>query len=261
LAGLQHEHDFIFCTIYGHTVTSQNLYLDFDEGSGELTAEVNPGKYSLTEFAQEVKRAIDDAGTLTYTVTIDRSIPSLTISAGATFELLTATGSHAGASVFSLSGFAGPNRVGLSSYSGAQTGSVYHPQFKLQSYVSSDDLRSSVEASINESASGELEIVTFGTRKKVEFNFKLITNILMDGLIVKNNSTALGQTRLLMQYLITKSPFEMMYDEEDRNTFETLLLDSTTEDSKGTSYRLKEMYDRGLPNIFETGLMKFRVIE
>ena len=43
---------------YGHTITESNYYLDFNEGSGELTAELNSGSYSLEDFATEVARAM-----------------------------------------------------------------------------------------------------------------------------------------------------------------------------------------------------------
>lgn len=251
-----------FSTIYyGHTITSDNNFIDFDEGVGELTAELSPGKYSLTEFQAEIKKALDNAGTLTYTVTLNRSVPAFTISSTANFDLLTTTGSHAGQSAFSLVGFSGADKTGASTYTGGQSGSIFNPQFKLQSYVSSDDLRSAIDASINESASGELEIVTFGTKKRVEFNLRLITNRPMDGHLVRNNPSGVQDARLLLQYLITKAPIEIMYDSSDRDTFETLILESTTEDNKGTGYRLRELYDRGLPDIYETGVLKFRVVD
>lgn len=246
---------------YGHTVTSDNVYLDFDEGSGEITATLNPGKYSLVDFAAEIKRALDNEGTLTYTVTIDRTIPALTISATGTFSLLVSTGSHFGQSVFSLAGFTGANRTGFATYTGAQTGTIYKNQFKLQNYVTSEDLQSSIDASINEAANGNLEVVTFGTKSRVEFNLRLITNLTMDGLLIKNNPTGVEEARQLMQYLVTKAPIEIMYDEDNEGTFETLILDSTPEDSKGTGYRLRELYDRNLPNFYETGVLKFRVID
>jgi hypothetical protein len=246
---------------YGHTITSANYLLDFSEGFGELTAELRPGKYSFNDLGLEIKRALDEAGVFTYSVVINRATQSYTISATGTFSLLVTTGTHIGSSPFSLMGFTGADRTGASTYTGETSGSTYYPQFKLQNYVGSEDLRTSIDASINEAASGELEIVTYGLKKRVEFNLRFITNIPMDGVIVKNNPTGLEEARLLMQYLITKAPIEIMYDIADTNTFETLILDSNTEDSKGTAYRLRELYDRGLPDIFETGVMKFRVIE
>jgi hypothetical protein len=39
------------------------------------------------------------------------------------------------------------------------------------------------------------------------------------------------------------------------------MLESTPEDAKGLKYKLKELYGQGLPGYFETGVLKFRVLE
>lgn len=47
---------------YGHTIDSDNNLLDFKEGAGtELTATLNVGEYSLTDFVTEVARALNAA--------------------------------------------------------------------------------------------------------------------------------------------------------------------------------------------------------
>ena len=80
---------------FGHNVTSSNSKLDFQEGAGsELTATLNVGDYSLTEYATELQRALNDAGALTFTVTVARATRYVTIAATGAFTLLAATGTN-----------------------------------------------------------------------------------------------------------------------------------------------------------------------
>jgi hypothetical protein len=75
---------------YGHEVGFDNRYLNFSENGGdELTAEIDPGSYSLTDFCSAVAAALNSASELyDYTVTVDRSTRIITISADGDFEIL-----------------------------------------------------------------------------------------------------------------------------------------------------------------------------
>lgn len=247
---------------YGHEVTTENNLLDFDEGSGEVTAELEAGFYSLTEYAAEIQRALNDAGALTYTVTIDRDLRELTISASAVFSLLVTTGSHVGASVWAMAGFSGADRTGASTYTGdLASGSVYYPQFILQDHIASDKWRQAADASVNRSASGRVEVVKFGSIKYVQFSIKFATDIDQGyGGPIRSNPNGVSDLEAFMNYLITKGPFEYMPDESDSATFETLILEASPDFSEGTGFKLKELYDKNLPEVFETGILKARVI-
>jgi hypothetical protein len=48
---------------------------------------------------------------------------------------------------------------------------------------------------------------------------------------------------------------EFMENETDLSTFETLTLESTSEDKNGMRYKLKELYDQDLPEYYETGIL------
>lgn len=248
---------------YGLSVDETNFQIDFDEGGGELTADLQIGDYSLTELVDEVERALNEAGALTYTTTLDRSTRKITISAGANFDLLISSGSHAGTSAFDLIGFTGADLTGDDSYeSNLGAGSEYVTQFIPQSYVSSDDLRGFAYATVNKSASGRVEMVTFGEEQFVEFNLKYITNIVQGtGTPIRTNISGKSDALALIRNLISKAPIEFMPDEDDYGDYETLQLESTPEDQNGTKYKLKELLGQNLPGYFETGVLKFRVID
>lgn len=247
---------------YGHIITTDNNAIDFSEGGGELQATLANGSYTLTEFADEIVRAMDAAGALTYSTSIDRTTRKITISSTATFELLVSTGTRAGATAYTLAGFTGADRTGASSYEGdSGSGKEYTTQFILQSYVPSSNFKRSTDASVNKSASGRVEVVKFGEESFIEFNMRYITDIQgQDGTLLRNRATGVADLRDLLDDLIEKSRFEFMEDENTPTTFEKVILESTPSESDGTGYRLREQFDRGLPGYFDTGILRLRVI-
>jgi hypothetical protein len=248
---------------YNFEFTDNNRYLNFDEGSGELTADLQLGAVSATDAATVVQDALNIAGTFTYVVTFNRDSRSFTISSGdGNFDLLVSTGTT-GSPAWSVIGFSGSDKTGAASYTGGVAGSEYVPQFVLQDHVSTDNFQALVEPSINKTSSGKVEVIRFGTEKFLQANIKYITNITgaQDNRVIRNNSSGVEDAQDFMQYAITKKPIEYMADIGSRSTFQTFILESTPESQNGTSYRLKELYGQGLPNFFETGPLTFRLIE
>lgn len=247
---------------YGFEVGSDNLYIDFDEGSGELSAVVEVGSYTLTQFADKIQSALNETGTLEYVVTVDRATRKLTISADANFDLLLTSGSHSGTSVMPTAGFNGADLAGDDSYEGdSSTGTVYTTQFILQSHVDQEDNRAATYGTVNKSASGKIEVVTFGTESFIKFDIRYVNDRDNgpDGPI-RYNPTGIDELRALMQYLTTKGPIEFMADEDAPSSFVSMFLESTPEDAMGLKFELKEQYAKGLPGYFDTGTLKFRVI-
>jgi len=248
---------------YGHEVTNENNRIDFDEGGGELTAELNVGSYTAEEYGVEVRRALDAAGAFTYAVTFNRTTRQFTISASGNFELLTLTGSHAGTSAWSLLGFTtAADKTGDDSYTSENpSGFAYVTQFVPQSYVGPEDLQSATDATVHEAASGDVQVFRFGTVRFIEMNLTMITSLDVTGSIVRNNPTGVEDIQAFLQYGVQKLKMEFMPDMDTPSEFFKVFLDKTPEDSKGVGYRLRELYGRGLPNFFETGILKFRVLE
>lgn len=248
---------------YGYTVTPENQAIDLREDGVELAATLDVGSYSLMEFVAEILRAIGEVSAKSYDVTVDRATRKITIACVDAFDLLVNSGLRAGSGAWTLMGFTGSvDLTGLVGYtSDSATGKEYKTQFKLQSYTSSEDFRGVVDDSVNKSASGVIELISFGEERFVEFNMRYVTSrALGANSVVRENLTGVEDLRSFLRYLITKGPFEFIPDESDPSTFEKLLLESTATENKGTAYKLKELYDVGLPGFYETGNLKCRVI-
>jgi hypothetical protein len=245
---------------YGHVVTRDNFYINFKEGAGpELTAEIEVGSYTLTEFLVAIKTALDLAGALTYTVSVDRSTRLITISTTSTFSLLVSTGSQIGSSLWSLIGFTGSDRTGASTYTANNpSGSKYITQFKLQDFTDSEDMQEKVDPTVLESANGDVEVVNFGTRKMYEMSFKFITNRPGDNNIIRNNANGVSDARLFFQYITQKKPVEFMQDYLSPNTFKKVILESTPTSSNGTGYKLEELVSKNLPGYYEINNIRMR---
>ncbi len=255
-----------FSTFYTlPAVTNANNKLNFDESAGELTATIDIGAFAPSEIITQVTTAINAVSvTNTFTVTLDRDTRLVTITGDTSaFDLLLATGSQLGVSIFPLLGFnQGVDLTGLLTYTGdTPMGSIYEPQFILQDFVSEDDQQEKVDPSVNESAEGLLEVISFGINRFIELNAKFITNIEMDGKVIKSNPTGVEDARAFLQFITNKATFEFMKDIGDRDTFLIVVLETTPTNRDGTGYLLKELTNQNLPNIFETGRLKLRVIE
>lgn len=251
---------------YGYEITAEpyNGFIDVDEGAGELSIEVPVGSYTLTELAAAIRNALNTQGTLDYSVVIDRASRHFTISANSAFDILISTGIHSGNGIYSLLGLpSGADLTGLLTYfSTTPSGACYRPQFLLQSYVGPDDWQQRNEAAVNVSASGsQVEVVNFGIAKFAQFDIKFITDKKMDGSVIKNNQSGVQDARDFMQSITSKSFFEFMPSINAPDVFYKVLLESTTDYNDGTGYKLKELWDQGLPGIFETGVLKVRVLE
>lgn len=228
---------------YGHTVTTENNAIDFNEGGSELNATLNIGNYSLTEYAAEIKRALDAAGALTYTVTFNRTTRIITISAGSNFALLTTSGTRAGTSAFSMAGFSGADKTGANSYAGsAGSGSEFLPMSRLDDYIPSSLWKGKQDGVVNRAASGRIQAVYFGDVKFFQMN---IVNQANDGTtrsgIITANASGLDQLVAFMDYAITKGKMEFMPDVSSRSTFYKIVLESTRQDKNGLEYQLKKI--------------------
>lgn len=249
---------------YGHTVDETNQMLDFKEGAGaELFATIDIGEYSLTDFCSAVASALNVAGALTYSVSVNRSTRIITISADGPFTLLCGTGSRVSISAWSLLGFNSSDTSSGVSHSGANaSGTEWVPQFYAQDYVDFEDNQSAIDGVVKQSANGTVESVKYGTKKIMECDFKFITNIYQSsGSPIANDTSGLNKARAFLAYAVTKADLEFMPDVNNPNSFSKCILDSTPEDQNGLAFKLKEMYSNGLVGYYSTGLLKFRKIE
>lgn len=251
---------------YGFTVDSTSNLIDFDEtgGSSGLQATINTGSYTLTDYLSAVKTALDAAGTGTYTLSVARSTRLVTIAGpSGGFSLLTNSGAGSGSSPWSLLGFdETADQTGATGYTGASgAGFVYLPQFRLQDYVSSSDWQELVDVNVIESANGDIETFAFGTRNFIQANITYANDYTQPtSSIIKNNTSGVADLRSFMADITKKRPFEFMVDLDTPDTYQEVLLESTSKSKDGTGFMLKEMYTKGMPGYYETGNLIFRVL-
>lgn len=253
---------------YGHTITENNKFLDFNETvSGNLTAELNVGSYSLANFVDEISRAMNAASlNESYTVSLDRTDNRnrITINGSNTFSLLISSGDTASQSVFSLAGFNGSDLSGSSSYEGdSPSGSLFEPQFLLQDYIPFDNDQRANNVTVNETPSGVLEVIKFGNINFMTCNVKYQKNQSLDEPRAKNNiikfsTTGYSDLLAFIRYGVTKAPIEFIPDLDTPAVFQKCLLESTTKEKDGTGFRIRELYAEGFAEWFETGTLVFR---
>ena len=249
---------------YMDSVTLSNSYIDFNEGSGALSAQLTSGSYTITDFATEIARAMTSASGsgLTYSASVsNRSTRLITISTTSTFSLLLSSGSHTGSSALVLAGFTGGSDLtGASTYTGtAGCGTEYKPQYLLQKYVPSDNFQKEIMPSVSQSASGKVEILSFGTVNFIEMNIPFCTDISQgSGSPVENNSSGVADVNNFLKAITKKIDFEFIPDVSSPGTFQKVILESTPEDNQGVGYKLQEMFP--LAGYFTTGKLRLRVV-
>jgi hypothetical protein len=247
---------------YGFNVTNANNAINFSEAGGpEITTYLTINDYTLTSYALEIAQRMTLAGTQTYTATVDRVTRKITISAPGAFELLTATGSQQAIAIWNLAGFTTiADKTGDSTYEGENAaGFEYRPQLTLFDYLALEDNLVKESSSVNISANGVVQTISFGDGQRMECGIRGATNL--TGLKIKpffENANGRQALRDFMNYLITKSKVEFMPDVADRNTFYELLLDSTSADRNGTRYKIENM--KGANDFYETGPLVFRKV-
>lgn len=253
---------------YGYRVTAQpqNGFLNIDEGSGEVTFQVPVGTYTLSTLVESLRNTLLTQGTLDYSVTVDRSTRKVTISATTNFDLLTNTGTNAGSSLWSLLGFdTTADLTGSNTYtSQSASGLAYYPQFFLQSYVDSESFQAKQDASKNIAADGKtVEVINFGIAKFIEMDIKFITSRLdiADGQLIDKNDNGYEDAVAFFKDITNINEFEFMPDKSDAGTFFRCILENTPGFEDGTGYRLRELFNQNLRDVYESGVIRLRVID
>lgn len=249
------------CKFYfGIEITQDNNSLDFDEGSGEITITIPVGVYSPTDIATKIATLMNAVGTQTYACTFNRTTRVLTISAASIFDILISTGTNSTTTLYTVLGFTGGvDLTGAITYTAPSvTGYEYIPQFYLLDYIPLEHNVRSVQASINETGSGNVEIIKYGTKRFMECSIELITNYkFQDSEFWMYNPSGVEDVLLFMNYATQKSKIEFMSDINDVNTWSKLLLETTEVDSHGIGFKLLEMLEYGA-GYFKTGKLMFR---
>jgi len=248
---------------YGHTITLTNKYLDINEGTGVISVEIPEGSYTPTKFCSVVSTAVNAVATNTWSFTFNRTNRTITITVNVASSILGSTGPNVANSVMNLLGL-GLNDYGpFNSLTSGPSGYEYSPQFLLQSYLPSSHTKKLVSSVVTKSASGKsVTVQSFGEQRMVKFNITYITNIVQPiGSVIASSPSGVEDAVAFLEYATSKSPIEAMYDGGDRLTFESIMLETTQADSSGVGFEMIELYDRGLPYYYETGLLVWVVVD
>jgi hypothetical protein len=245
-------------------ITEENFSLNFIEPNAdnvELNAKLGIGSYTMSDLAIEVENKLNQTGQVTYNVTFDRDTRIMTIAGDDLFNILASSGSNIGITAWATIGFT-TDQTGLSSYNGDSAfGSEYLPQYFLQDYIDKNDNLDNIQSSINESASGDVEVVTFGDLRFYEFNIRWITDTLpKSGSWLEYRENAVQKARDFLTFCIRKQDLEFMPDRDTRGTFDKVILESTRASRNGTGFLLRELTGQGLDEYYETGRLRFRVL-
>jgi hypothetical protein len=252
-----------FCKFYyGHEVNEENYKLSFSEGAGpEIIIELDLDSYSFEDFIAEVVLKMNDSGTYIYTYTTDRDMRKYTIDATGSFKILASTSTVLAYSCFDLLGFSTDTSLATSQTSTASVGSVWSPQMMPQNYVSFDDNQSANDPTVRRSASGNVEMIKYGDNKLMELSFSFITNIAQNNAYLKTDLSGVENCREFLKYVVNKNTVEFIPDEDKPDVYFKCILEKTQDSSDGVGFKLKELYARGLPGYYETGLLTFRLLE
>ena len=240
---------------------SDNAIAFTEDGATEIVAEVAIGRYTVTELANAVQNALNTNGSLAYSVSFNRQTRRFLITANGDFSLLGGSSTIIGVDIFGIIGFAGQDTVfGNSALSFDVVGSVFSPQFYLQNYVSPEQFQEAVSGVRAVTASGEVEVVRFGVQNFVEMDIRFQNNGIISGSPFRDSLTGYDDLVEFMRFITNIYPVEFMPDENDLNDFMVLNLESTQGNQNGLGFKLKERFDIGLPNVFDTGVLKFRKV-
>lgn len=246
---------------FGLTIDSTNNTINFDEGGPELEAVIDSGTYSYSGLKTAVETALNGAGAETYTFSVNRATRVITISATGSFDLLILSGSSAN-TPWSLFGFPNTDQTGASTYSGdSASGEQYLNQFILQDYVPPDNFKERRDPSVNESANGDVEVISFGVVRFINMSFKFINDKSQDGKIIKYNPSGVSDAVNFFTKITTRGVFEFMPDISDRDTFFEVVVEEMPGSRTGTGYQLRELTDRSLPGYYEINNVRLRVVE
>lgn len=240
---------------YGIEVTTLNQNLDFVNvfGGDTLTAVLDVGFYSPQTLADEIAfqmQSLDD--TNIYTVSVARNVLGgtenrITISTNGSFlEILFATGPNLNTSCYSIIGFNQTDYTGDTTYTGSSsTGTVLIPDYIGYNYLDPTN-GSMVFGSVNVSASGLKEAVTFNNQQFINVEYKY------------EAKARLIQWQNFFTWTQAQKPFDFTPEISDPDTFYSCTLEKTQASDKGLGWKMPEMLPN-FPNYYQTGPLVFRV--
>jgi len=240
--------------IYGYTIDADTQSFYFNEGSGLQSVVVPVGSYTIGSLATTLQTLLNDTGTLTYTISVNRTTRLYTIAASAAFDLLPTT---TATNIFSILGYTA-DVTGLLTYdSDTITGNVYYPQFALENYLSFANGKESTKGKISVAPSGIVKATDFGFFRTMTCDFAFIGDLNhKDGAPVEGNSTGVQDCLDFLDFAVLKNSMDFSYDRTDLNTYDSCFLVSSGKDRTGLGYQLEPI--KKLDGMYKLRKLKFR---
>jgi len=248
--------------LYNYPITSANGSIDFlnvNAGS-TITATVAPGNYSLTGLLAAIATALNAADINNiYTVTANRTLSSGTqnrvtiATSGAFLTLLFGSGPNVATSIAGTIGFTSTDKTGATTYTGTNTtGTILQPTLAGYTYLD-NNFKQKLFGSINISSSGKKEAISYpasnlGAMQFMQVQYKY-----------EPKTFVIASWQPFLLWMIQQRPFDFTPDVTNPTSFYNVTLESTAADANGMEYEMKEMLPE-FPNLYDTGMLKFRVV-
>lgn len=225
---------------YGYGLEADQRELIVNDGVNDISIIFDIGFFSRDLFLQKINEKLTSLG-------LPLSVVHL---ADNTFQFI-------GLSSFTVVGGSASVILGLSNVTEFfEFGKYYLPPFLLQSYLSEEDNEALRYPSQSISACGLSEVLYFGSEKKVEFDIQYEGKGEC-GQLLNGSVAGLDKLRDLMSYMIRKRPVEFY---PDKDLSDKIILELEKTKDGGHSFRLYELYSEGLPDLYKTDILTFRVI-
>lgn len=243
--------------LYSFTVTEQNSAIDFVIASGGPTifATLRFGFYSLTSLLTEIARSMTAADPdHIYFATADRTAGgglenrvTIRTTNGVFLSLLFGSGPRSGTSIAATVGFTATDKTGFLTYTGTFTSGTSLVSIIRGYQFLSPDFNHMLYGSVNISASGKKETITYNLQQfwQVQFKYEPSTKVSLEW-------------RPFFDWAIQQRALEFTPDITQGATFFEGTLEKTQADGKGLGYKMTEMIPN-FPNLYDTGVMTFRV--
>lgn len=246
--------------LYGYTITAANRNFDFRAVAAETPrqAVLNLGYYSLGGLMRELTRAIGvvDATNM-YTITADRTVSGglqnrVTIAtSGAFFSILFASGPNTATNCAAIFGYTATDKTGALTYTGTlTTGTVMRPNSAIPWMYGYNFIQPGFQPMV----SGSLNIAASGNKEEVIFNVQNFWNVEFKYITQTEGVTDWTPLITWMTYAL---PLEFTPLISSPSTIYEGTLETSSSSGKGMAFLLQEMLP-DFPNIYRTGMMKFR---
>lgn len=245
---------------YGCEIVENDNRLEVVQGSNTYVVDFQAGKYSPEQLAKHLSARFNSILPSNFEVTFQRETRTLLLTSDIAFSIKISSSTFVGSTIFEQLGLGNADSpLQLQWIAPNAIGKAYRPQFFLVDYIGAERNKSLVNATVNETGSGLVEVVRYGRRGMFEFNIKFITKEPQANDFIDTDFDAVESAIDFMDWAIEKRLVEFMPNRDDVSSYHFIILESTAQSQQGTAYRLEEV--AGVDGYFETGRLVWREVK